>query len=174
MCVYSVIIQHATRMRHIVICGLPGSTIVFHMFSQTAWFLGRGWGGVIEHKTCFDILYKNFVWNIYNSKKKSARYYHKCAEVFKQSTSYSCQILTTLEISRQISEKYTNIIFHEYPLGVQVYRQTVMTQIISSSSSSSSYHHQHHRLYSPGWALAFSSKCRQRALSWSSVRKFLS
>ena len=32
---------------------------------------------------------------------------------------------------------------------------------------------QHHRLYSPGWSLVSSSKCRQRPLSWTSVRQFL-
>jgi len=26
-------IQHATRMRHVVTCGLPGSTILFHIMS---------------------------------------------------------------------------------------------------------------------------------------------
>ena len=45
------------------------------------------------------------------------------------------------------------------------------------------YHHHHHhhhrrrrrrrRLYSPGWALASSSKCRQRPLSWSTASQFL-
>ena len=30
--------QHAMRMRHTVISGLPGSTVFFHIISQTAWF----------------------------------------------------------------------------------------------------------------------------------------
>ena len=35
------------------------------------------------------------------------------------------------------------------------------------------HHHYYHRLYSPGWALASSSKCRQWPLSWASARQFL-
>jgi hypothetical protein len=31
-------VQHAIRMRHIVICGLPGSVVFFHIISQTAQF----------------------------------------------------------------------------------------------------------------------------------------
>ena len=33
------------------------------------------------------------------------------------------------------------------------------------------HHHHHHGLYSPGWALASSSKCRQRPLSWASAHQ---
>jgi hypothetical protein len=40
-------IQQAWRMRHIVICGLPGSVIVFHLISQTARFYLKT---VTEHK----------------------------------------------------------------------------------------------------------------------------
>ena len=43
-----------------------------------------------------------------------------------------------LEIPRQISEKYTNIKFREYPLGVQIHRRTdshdAANIIISSST----------------------------------------
>ena len=39
------------------------------------------------------------------------------------------------------------------------------------------YHHHHrrrrHRLYSPGWALASSSKCSRRPLSWATACQFL-
>jgi len=39
-------IQHAMFMHHIVICSLSGSTIFFHIISQTAhYFLGGGVGG---------------------------------------------------------------------------------------------------------------------------------
>ena len=39
-----------------------------------------------------------------HSKKNWVRYYHKCTEVFKQSTCYSCQILIKCEFSWQIFE----------------------------------------------------------------------
>jgi hypothetical protein len=44
-------VQHAMRMRHIVICGLPGSTMFFHDFRRE-----KKGQTVTEHKRCGLIL----------------------------------------------------------------------------------------------------------------------
>jgi hypothetical protein len=49
-------IQRAMRMRRNVICGLPRRTIFFNVISQTARFSEN----VLDHKICFDFLYKFF------------------------------------------------------------------------------------------------------------------
>jgi len=77
--------QHAMRMRHVVICGLSGYIISFHIISQTTCFSGGGGSGGISEHTCSDFLYK-FSLNISRSKKNSWRYYHKCVSVFVWST----------------------------------------------------------------------------------------
>jgi hypothetical protein len=51
-------------MHRIVICGLPGSTIFFHITSQTAH------KKVTEHKMCVLIFSTTFVQTISLSKKK--------------------------------------------------------------------------------------------------------
>jgi hypothetical protein len=58
---------------------------------------------------CVLIFSTAFAYKVPLSRKNSTRYYHKRPYVFKQSARYSCQILTKLEFSRQIFEKYPNI-----------------------------------------------------------------
>jgi len=48
----ALVIQHAMGMSHIVICGLPGCTIFFHVISQIARF-SRGGGGILKLKYAF-------------------------------------------------------------------------------------------------------------------------
>ena len=57
-------------------------------------------------------IFSTFVWNISHCKKYSARYCHKCTNVFMLSTRYSCQILIKLKFSWQIFKKSSNIKFH--------------------------------------------------------------
>jgi hypothetical protein len=62
---------------------------------------------------CVSSFSTTFVWNMFHSKKKWARYDRKFILVFMQSTLYSCPNLMKLQISRQSFEKYSNIKFHE-------------------------------------------------------------
>jgi len=108
------VIQHAMRMHHIVICGLIGSTIFFHSISKND-MIWQG-VGVSEHKMCNLIFCTTFIWNISHSKKKWASYYHKCTYIgLHVKYHHSCQILMELESSWKIFKKYSNIKFHENP-----------------------------------------------------------
>jgi len=49
-------IQHAMRMRHNDICGLPGTTTFFHIFSQKERFSEKK--KLMDKNVCFDFLYK--------------------------------------------------------------------------------------------------------------------
>ena len=51
---FALIIQRAMCMRHIFICGLPGSTIFLHITSYTVQYSGKKY---IEHKISFYFLY---------------------------------------------------------------------------------------------------------------------
>ena len=64
---------------YILTCGMSRCTTCFHIISQMIRFAKIK---VTEHKMCVLIFSTIFVSNISRSKKKSARYYHKCSYVF--------------------------------------------------------------------------------------------
>ena len=63
---------------------------------------------IIEHKTCVLILSTTSVWNIFHSKKNWAS---SSVSTVQYSSRYSFQILTNLEFSQYIFEKYSNVEF---------------------------------------------------------------
>ena len=77
VCILALVTQQANHILsvpyYIVKCGMSGSTIFFHVISQTALFSKQT---KIEHEMCVLILSASFVWNISHSKNNSTRYYH--------------------------------------------------------------------------------------------------
>ena len=120
-------IQHAMGMHH-VICGLPHSTIFFHIISQTARFKKKK---VFEHKTRVSNFSTTFVWNIFRSKKNWARYDQKHICVFMYS---SCPISIKFEFFDRFS-KNTPIsdVMKIRPVGPELFhavRRTGMTKLV--------------------------------------------
>jgi len=94
-------IQHAKRLRHIVICRLPPHYNIFPHY-------------LINGTMCVSIFYTTLVWNIFHSKKKWAKYYRKGTKVFTLNARYSYTILTRLEFSG-IFEKCSHIKHYANP-----------------------------------------------------------
>jgi len=109
----ALVMQYEKRMRHILLSSVACLALqyIFTVYHKRHNFGKKA----IEHKICVLIFSTNFVWNISHSKKNSATYYHKCAEIFTQSTRSSSQFLNKFQILRQIFEKYWNTKAHKNP-----------------------------------------------------------
>ena len=68
---------------------------------------------ITEHRMCVLIFSTAFVSNILILRRNEQDMIKKCLLVFTYSTRYPCPILTKLEFSRQIFEKFSNIKFRE-------------------------------------------------------------
>jgi hypothetical protein len=112
-------IQHAIRVRHVIICGLFVSTEFSRLSHKRHDFRKK----VIEHERCVLIFSTTFVWNIFRSKKNWARCDHKCILVTMFSTRYSCQILIKLKKFMGRSSKNTQIpnLIKICPVGVKLF-----------------------------------------------------
>jgi hypothetical protein len=77
VCILALVTLHANRIfpapYYTLNYGLSGSTVFFHMISQTGWFSGKS---LLNMKCVFFIFPTTFVRNISNSNKNSARHYH--------------------------------------------------------------------------------------------------
>ena len=104
------LIQYATRKRTLSAASLapPYFLILCHNRHD---FRKK----VTQHKTRVLIFYTHFIWNMSHSKKNSARYCHKCGNVFMESTRCFSRILVKLQFSRHILELCSNIKFHQNP-----------------------------------------------------------
>ena len=107
MCVcvsVAVVIQHAMRLRHIVICGLSGCTTFLQHYLLN---------GTIFGKTLLNIKY--VFWFLLKLLSETVLILCENGRDVITNVRYSCHILMKLEFSLQAFEKYSNIKFHENP-----------------------------------------------------------
>jgi len=113
VCILALVNKLETRMRRIML--LPVTCLAVPYFPHyliNGTIFGKN---VLEHKLCNLIFSTTFVWNIFYSKKKSAKHYRKGTYGFIQRTRYSCQTLMKVEFSRHILEKFSRNKFRENP-----------------------------------------------------------
>jgi hypothetical protein len=102
--------QHIIRMRHIIVCGLSGSTVFFHIISQRHDFRKKK---VIEHKKMCVLISLHLLSETFVILRRNAPDMIK--NEYWSSGACCCPILMKVEFSRQIFEKCSNIKFNENP-----------------------------------------------------------
>ena len=99
----AIVTQHARRMHSITVSSvsclaLPYFTTQIHKRNE---FQNKERKKFWTQIMCFDIL-SNFVCNIFHYKKKQAKYFRKCSQLFMKSARYSCHTLNVWRLTTHI------------------------------------------------------------------------
>ena len=107
----AVLIQHATRMRHIVTPFVDSrSPLCFSTLSHKRCDFRTK---VVEHKMCVLIFSTTFVYNMFDSKNNLARYRQNAEKFSCRVPNYFCRILMKFKFSGHFFENVSNIKFNQ-------------------------------------------------------------
>ena len=102
VCLYSCLAHKALVPQYTVTCGLSGCTTFSHIIIIYTIFRKK----ITELEMCVFIFCTVFVWNVSHSEKNSARYYHKCSQLFMYSTKFTTVPVQCTRYSYQILIKH--------------------------------------------------------------------
>jgi len=117
-------IQHAMRMLHIAICGLPALRYFSTLSHKRSDFRQKDFGNT----KCVLISSTTSVWNISHSKKNWARYVKKCILVFMYSTVICLSSCTVLLFVSDFNETWIFLTIFPKILKYQISPKSVQSQ----------------------------------------------